>query len=166
MDISITDPRDVTGLIVLLIVAVLIPLLVDLVAKRFANPSLKAWLLVILSLLNGLVVSFITAHNAGVDFDWKGALLAFFVSIITSATSLFAVLRPVGISGANGAIERALPGGVGSPVDPNSPYVPDPGAPVVTPGSVPIDPQAPVVEPGVNPPTTPVPGRHSSRPVE
>ena len=114
MDTSITQPKDAVGLLVLLLAAVVVPFLVDLVTKRSANAAVKAWVLFVLSLVNGILTSFITAHNENVDWDWKGAALGFVTSLITSAAFFFGLYKPAHLAGADGPIQHALPGGLGA----------------------------------------------------
>jgi hypothetical protein len=114
MDTSLIVPKDTAGVTILLLVSIVIPILVGLITKQKASPAVKAYAMVVLNLIAAVLVAFITAHNNGLSFDWNGALYSFILSAVVSAASHFAVLKPVGLTGTTGAIQSAIPGGVGS----------------------------------------------------
>lgn len=90
------------------VVGVLLPLLVALVTHRVAAEWLKSLILLALSVLGGLLTT------VGVDsFHWKDFLLAFAVQFGSAVASHFGALKPLGITGSTGAIQTAIPAGLG-----------------------------------------------------
>jgi hypothetical protein len=94
-------------------IATVLPALVALVTKKLASSGLKAIVLAVLSAVSGILTS--VAANGG-DFDWKKALTSFIVSFVTASATHYGLLKPVGISGTNGVVANAVPGGIGTEV--------------------------------------------------
>lgn len=92
------------------VISVVLPMLVALIAKQNANETFKAVLLLLLAAINGTLTSI--AADGG-TFDWKAALIATIVSFVTAVGVHFGLLRPAGVTGADGAIQRAVPRGLG-----------------------------------------------------
>jgi hypothetical protein len=103
-------------LLVFVVVSLLLPLAVDLVTKRFASSALKSSALLALSLITGVLTDYLAALNANQPFSWATALYAAAVSFVLGVVSFFGLTSPLGISGKDGAIQRALPGGLGKSV--------------------------------------------------
>lgn len=103
------------SLLIFVVVGLLLPILVDLVTKRLASGAVKSSVLLALSLVTGLLTAFLHAVNAGVPFDWATALYGAAVTFVLGVVSFFGLTSSLGISGKDGAIQRALPGGIGKP---------------------------------------------------
>jgi hypothetical protein len=93
------------------IIGTVLPAVVALVTKRFADGTVKAGVLVLLSVLFGTLVQI---QASGGTFDLVETLVAVFMTFVTAAASHFALLKPVGVTGSEGAIARSVPGGLGS----------------------------------------------------
>ncbi len=96
-----------------LITGIILPFLVDLVTKRFANPPVKASLLLVLSLASGIVNEWVNAAQTDTAYNLGQAITVALLSLIAGVSTLFGLSKPLGISGSDGAIQKALPGGVG-----------------------------------------------------
>lgn len=105
---------------------VVLPNLVALVTARLAGSSVKAVVLLLLSALAGLLTQVIA--QSGV-FHWKPALLSFGWTFLFSVASHYGLLKPVGMTGTNGAIQVNVPNGLGGSltVVGSQPVAPDTG---------------------------------------
>lgn len=102
------------ALAVFVAVSFLLPLLVDLVTKRLSSSAFKSVVLLFLSLVTGLLTEFLTSLNDGTVFDWSTGLYGAVISFVLGTASFFGLTSSLGISGYNGAIQKALPGGLGA----------------------------------------------------
>jgi hypothetical protein len=93
------------------IIGTVLPAVVALVTSRFADSAVKAGVLVLLSVVGGVLVQI---QASGGTFDLVETLVAVFMTFVTAAASHFALLKPVGVTGSEGAIARSVPGGLGS----------------------------------------------------
>lgn len=93
------------------LVATILPAVVAFVTKRYANTA-GALTLLFLSVISG----WLTSLNATPDhsFDLKTAVVAIVTTFITAVVTHFGLLKPVGVTGANGIIQQAIPSGIGS----------------------------------------------------
>lgn len=80
-----------------LLVSVVLPVLVGLVTTRVTHAGVKAVLLLGLSTINGLVVEYMSPHDAGYSVQ-TAAVLAL-VSFAVGVLAHFGLLKPTGISG-------------------------------------------------------------------
>lgn len=103
-------------LLVFVIVGLVLPILVDLVTKRLASGAVKSTVLLALSLVTGVLTEFLASLNAGNDFDWPAAGYGAAVTFVLGVVSFFGLTSSLGISGKDGAVQRALPGGIGRSV--------------------------------------------------
>lgn len=101
-------------LLVFVVVGLLLPLVVDLVTKRLASGALKSTVLLALSLVTGLLTEYLSALNSMQPFDWATALYGAATAFVLGVVSFFGLTSSLGISGKDGAIQRAVPGGIGS----------------------------------------------------
>lgn len=97
-----------------LLVYVAIPFVVDLVTKRFANADLKAGVVAVLAILAAVVQELV---QTGADVTLNGLASKFVTALVTSFVFHQYVWKPVGVTGDEGVIQKAVPAGVGS-VDP------------------------------------------------
>lgn len=91
-------------------VATVLPALVALVTSKFASSALKGVLLAALSAVAGVLT---TVQANGGQFDWKVALTGFVMTFVTAVAVHYGFLKPVGVTGSDGAIQEAVPAGVG-----------------------------------------------------
>lgn len=105
------------SLLVFVVVGLLLPLLVDLVTKRLASGAVKSTVLLALSLATGVLTTFLQALNAGQPFDWAAAGYGAAVTFVMGVVSFFGLTSSLGISGKDGMIQRAVPGGIGRAQD-------------------------------------------------
>lgn len=115
MGSSIVAVQTPAGLLLLLVIAVVIPVLVDLVTKRVASAAVKATVLLLLSLVSGLLLEWLGAINRGDDYDVVTAATTAAVTFLLSVGTFFGLTSPIGLTGRNGAVSKAVPGGLGSP---------------------------------------------------
>lgn len=94
-----------------LYVAPLLPIVVALVTKATAPAALKAGILVVLSVVSALVTQAI-ADGTDVKVD-RGFLARLVVTLAVAVAAHFGVLKPAGITGSEGKVATAVPGGLG-----------------------------------------------------
>lgn len=93
---------------------VAIPLVVDLVTRRFTNEKIKAGVVAVLALLAATVQEVI---EAGEGITLAGLVAKFVTALVTTYVTHKYLLKPAGVTGDTGAIQRSLPKGIGK-VDP------------------------------------------------
>src|SRR6476620_10347845 len=103
-------------LLIFVLVGLALPILVDLVTKRLASGAVKSSVLLALSLITGVLTEYLSALNAGQPFDWAAAGYGAAVTFVLGVVSFFGLTSSLGISGKDGAVQRALPGGIGRSV--------------------------------------------------
>lgn len=86
-----------------------IPVAVALVTARVASSRIKGALNALLALVAGLVV---TAQQADGVISKTGAVVVFYTWVASVATH-YGLLKPTGLTGSNGLIQRNIPQGVG-----------------------------------------------------
>lgn len=91
---------------------VVLPAAVALVTKANASSALKAWLLVGLSTLTAVLTQF-----AG-GFTLSEFVTAFAVTFITAICAHYGLLKPTHVTGSDGAVANAVPGGLGKEYEP------------------------------------------------
>ena len=92
------------------VIGTALPIVVALVTKSNAAPTVKAVVLVTLSVLTA---AFTQIQMNGGNFDLKPTVIGFFVAWITAVATHFGLLRPAAVTGAHGRVARAVPGGIG-----------------------------------------------------
>lgn len=92
-----------------LLLATILPAVVALVQSRYASSRWGALLLVGLTVLTAVLT------ELGSTFDLGDAAEKFVIMFIIAVTAHYGVLRPAGITGKQGAISQAVPGGLGGP---------------------------------------------------
>lgn len=93
-----------------LLLSVFLPMIVALVTKQVASGTLKSIVLLALAAVTGTLT---TIQANGGTFDWKAALTATIISFIVAVGTHFGLLKPTGVTGSEGAIQTAVPGGLG-----------------------------------------------------
>lgn len=92
------------------IIGTVLPAVTALVTARFASSAVKALVLVLLSVVAGALVQI---QASGGTFDLVDTLVSVFMTFVTASAAHYALLKPIAVTGSNGAIARAVPGGVG-----------------------------------------------------
>lgn len=87
-----------------------IPLVVDLVTRRFTNERVKTGLVAVLALLAATTQELM---EAGESVTLAGFLAKFVTALVTAYVTHKYVLKPAGVTGNTGAIQKNLPQGVG-----------------------------------------------------
>jgi hypothetical protein len=94
-----------------LLVSTLLPVVVALVTKRFAEGSTRALILLFLSVLTGF---FTTLQATGGTFELKATVVGILVSFVTAVATHTGLLNGL-VTGDGGVILKSLvPGGIGS----------------------------------------------------
>lgn len=97
-----------------LLVSVVLPAVVALVTKRYADSGLKAIVLAALAAVTGLCTEWIAALNTGTAFDWNSVLNFWVTSFLVAVAAHYGLLKPVGLSGTNGLVSlRTARAGIG-----------------------------------------------------
>lgn len=91
-----------------LIVATILPAIVAAVRSRYASSRWGALLLVGLTVLTAL------AAEIGSTFDLGAAAERFVILFVVAVVAHYGLLRPAGLTGSEGAIAQAIPGGLGA----------------------------------------------------
>lgn len=86
------------------VVGVVIPMIVGLVTKARASSALKAILNALLSAVAGYAIVAIKADGA---IDLYAALIGIGMTWVTSVGTHTGLLKPAGVTGADGAIQRS-----------------------------------------------------------
>ena len=94
-----------------LYVAPLLPIVVALVTKSGASPALKGTLLVALAAVTALVAPAVQ-NGTGIEIDGR-FLGSFVVTVLVALGAHFGLLKPAGITGEDGKVAQAVPGGLG-----------------------------------------------------
>lgn len=94
-----------------LAISFFLPVLVALVTKRFADSSVKAIVLALLSVVTGWLTSL---QATGGTFEVKSAITSVLVSFAMAVAVHFGLWAPVKVTGRDGLVQMALPGGLGS----------------------------------------------------
>ena len=93
-----------------LVAGTLLPIVVALVTKRVAPSSVKTIILIVLAAIAALLQNII---QLGGEFDVKTTVLNFVLTLFTAIAAHFGVLKPVLVTGSEGAVQKAVPGGIG-----------------------------------------------------
>lgn len=94
------------------LVGTVLPMVVALVTNRWASSTLKALVLIVLSVVTGWLTSL---QATGGTFELEAAVTSMFVAFITAVGMHFGLLqsRVLGLTGRDGAIAKGIPGGIG-----------------------------------------------------
>lgn len=93
-----------------LIAAVFLPALVALVTKRLASSGWKS-IVLLASTAVGATLTEIIAHDG--TFDLVRTIGTMILMFVVSVASHYGLLEPLKVTGKDGAIQKAIPGGVG-----------------------------------------------------
>lgn len=93
-----------------LLISMFLPVAVAIVTKRFASGNVKAVTLLLLSVVTGWLTSL---QATGGVFEIKSAVTSVLISFFAAVASHFGLLAPAGVTGADGAIQRSVQGGIG-----------------------------------------------------
>jgi hypothetical protein len=98
-----------------LVVGSVLPALTALVTNRFASSTVKTLVLAVLSVVTAAAEQAVA--NGG-DIDVAAFATTALVQFILAVAVHHQVTKPVGLTGGDGAIARAIPGGLGAPTEP------------------------------------------------
>lgn len=91
-----------------------LPALVALVTARLAHPGLKAVVLLFLSAVSGFLTSWLAAcATICAAFDWPHTVFSVLSGFAVAVLVHFGLLSPLAITGSGGAIQTAVPSGIG-----------------------------------------------------
>lgn len=85
-----------------MILSVFLPMIVALVTKQVASPTLKAVVLLFLSAVTGVLTQIQAADGV---FDLKAALIATGMSFLIAVGVHFGLLKPASLTGSEGKIQ-------------------------------------------------------------
>lgn len=89
------------------LIGVVLPMAVAVVTHRLAAGWLKTVVLIALSVLSSLLTTVVVS-----DFHWGTFAMTFLVQFGSAVLAHFGVLKPAGVTGAEGVIQKALPKGL------------------------------------------------------
>lgn len=95
------------------LVAVALPVLVALVTQRMASSGLKAAVLAALAAATGFLSELLDALVNQTPYDVGAALLIWLGSFVIAVAVHFGLWKPGGVTGSQGVVARAVPGGLG-----------------------------------------------------
>lgn len=96
-------------LLVNAIIGVIIPMIVQLLASR-TSPD---WVKVVVNVALSAAVAVLAPLVASPHVDWKVVALSFVQVFAVAIVSHLGILKPVGVTGSDGAIATRVPGGLG-----------------------------------------------------
>lgn len=96
-----------------ILMALILPMLVAVVTNNVASSAVKAVVLAILAAITGLVTELINVGGVLTGFDWDTASSNMVWTFLLAVGLHFGLLKPIGLTGAGGAIGSAIPAGVG-----------------------------------------------------
>jgi hypothetical protein len=91
------------------LIGVVLPMLVGVVTHRLAASWLKSLALLALSVLSAVLTTVVVS-----DFHWLTFGTTFMVQFASAVVAHYGLLKPVGITGADGVIQKLIPEGVGA----------------------------------------------------
>lgn len=97
-----------------LLVSVVLPALVALVTRRMASSGLKATVLALLAAVLGFGSELLDALTQGGVFDVGAGVYAWVTAFVIAVAAHYGLLKPTGVTGSQGAIASAIPGGLGA----------------------------------------------------
>ena len=95
------------------VIATVLPALVALITKKCRSSAFKGVLLAAVSAVAGVATS---VQVAGGELEWKTALTSAIITFVTATATHYGLLKPTGVTGTDGAIATAVPGGLGQEV--------------------------------------------------
>jgi len=93
------------------LVATVLPMITALFKQQFAASWWGSLILLALSVVSGWLTSL---YATGGVFELRATLIAVMISFITAVGFHFGLLKPAGLTGDSGVIQRAVPVGLGS----------------------------------------------------
>lgn len=94
---------------------VVLPILVAILSSRLATGALKSVLLLALSAVTGYLISWLAAIDNAVPFDFSQASFTALLGFVVAVAAHFGFWKPAGVTGSDGAIQAAIPRGLGDP---------------------------------------------------
>lgn len=91
------------------IVGVVLPMLVGVITHRLAAGWLKSLVLLALTVLTALLTDTVVS-----DFHWRTFGMTFVLQFGSAVVAHYGLLKPVGVTGSNGLIQKLAPAGIGA----------------------------------------------------
>lgn len=101
-----------------LILATILPALVALIRSRWGSSQLGSLLLLGLSVLGAVATEVIVDSTGAASFSWADVGKRFVLLFVVAVAAHFGLLKPAGVTGSDGVIARAVPGGLGNNTPP------------------------------------------------
>lgn len=96
-----------------LLLGTILPAVVALVRARWGSSRLGALLLVALSVVTAVAAEIVVDSVGDATFSWVDVGERFVLLFVVAVVAHFGLLKPTGITGSDGVIERKVPGGIG-----------------------------------------------------
>jgi hypothetical protein len=93
-----------------LVMGTVLPIVVAIVKRRYGRVWVGAVLLAVLAAAEAVLREVMGANGR---FDIKPVLIHFFLTFISGVAMHFGLLKPVGVTGDEGAVQRVIPAGIG-----------------------------------------------------
>ncbi|QJY46638.1 hypothetical protein [Pseudonocardia broussonetiae] len=97
----------------LLLTGTVLPILTGLVTARVAHPGLKAVVLAALSAVAGLLNELYSVAGDTTAYDWSAGGANAVTVFLLGVGLHYGLLKPTGITGSEGGVQRAVPAGIG-----------------------------------------------------
>lgn len=93
-------------------IGITLPMLTGLVTNRMASGTVKSITLLALSAAGGTLLAWQASPN---EFTVGGVGLLWATQFVTAVSTHFGALKQLGVTGADGIIQRKVPQGIGGP---------------------------------------------------
>lgn len=90
------------------LVGIILPMLVGVVTHRLAASWVKSLVLLALSIIGGLLTTVTVA-----SFRWQDFVTNFLLQFGSAVVAHYGALKPTGITGSNGVIQKVISAGIG-----------------------------------------------------
>lgn len=94
-----------------------LPMLVAFITAQEANAGLKAVALAVLSAAGGVLQELVSVGGVLGAVDWNASLANAVTVFLVAVGAHYGLLKPVGVTGSDGAIQSNVSKGLGQPVD-------------------------------------------------
>lgn len=101
----------ISAAVAVFLVGTVIPMLTAVVAKRYTSSKFKDAVTIALSVVSGVLTPYVLT---GGSFDFWTTVVAALFTYTTAVGVHYRILKPKGVTGTDGVIAQALPGGVGN----------------------------------------------------
>lgn len=109
-----------------MVIGVVLPLISQAVTNTQASDSVKTIVNLLIAAIVGVITPFATGQTALDNINWAVLGLSVVQIWLLSVVSHYGLWKPTNVTGPNGAIANALPGGIGTSTEALSPAFPTP----------------------------------------